>query len=149
MKLKHHATLHWTIYFCNRDSNVFSHDPRNKSTALRSEDDGIGWFVKLHKIQRKLSFCYSNRTGRKLFHALRQENIIFLSNIVHFYKLSSELIVHRSKFSGHLLLQLCDKSEEKERRQSFWDLSDVFLQIKEKTEIEALGTKCLTHDIYE
>ena len=35
--------------------------------------------------------------------------------------------VHRSNFSDHILLELSNKSEEKERGQSFWKINDVIL----------------------
>ena len=51
-----------------------------------------------------------------------------------------------------MLLELSNKSEEKERGQSFWKMNDaILLPNKEyiKTEIEGFGTNCLTHESYE
>ena len=137
------------------DFNAFSHDSRNTSTALRSVDDRVKRFVKLQTVtEHALLFDAAVELDVLDFTHYDKRTSSF-SRIDYFFTNQtqySEMKVHRSNFSDHMLLELSNKSEEKERGQSFWKMNDAILfPNKEyiKTEIEAFGMNCLTHESYE
>ena len=111
------------------DFNVFSHDPRNTSNALRSEDDRIKRFAKLKPVIEKALLLdiaveldvqdfthYDKRTS-----SFSRIDYFFTNDLNY-----SIMKIHRNNLSDHMLLDLSNKVE-KERGQSFWKMNDTVL----------------------
>ena len=137
------------------DFNAFSHDQRNTSSALRTEDDRVMRIKKLQTVTEKALLFDTSIELDVLDFTLCDKRTWYFSRIDYFFVNQThftEMKGHRINFSDLLLLELSNKSEENERGQSFWKMNDAVLLPKKeyiKTEIESSGLSCLTHESYE
>ena len=111
------------------ESNAFSHDPRNTSSALRGKDGRVKRFAELQAVTENfftaieldvLDFPHYDKRISSF------SRIDFFTNQNHFTKLK----LHPSNFSDHKL-ELSNKIEGTDWSQSFCKLSDaVFCKTK-------------------
>ena len=135
--------------------NAFNHDPRNTSNALRSEDDRIKRFAKLKPvIEKALLFDIAVELDVQDFTHYDKRTSSF-SRIDYFftnYLNYSDMKIHRNNLSDHMLLELNNETEEKERGQSFWKMNDTILVENKnyiREELKQFGDLCPIGDTYE